>query len=82
MSLKRELVTYQNNLEEWSEHEGEYVLIKGAEVCGFFSSYSDALRQGYEKFKLDGFFVKQVHMIEHVHFISRLVDPCHTLLAR
>ena len=82
MALEQELATYQDNLKEWSEHEGKYVLIKGKKICGFFSSYDDALQQGYEKFKLDGFFVKQIHMIEYVHCISRLVDPCHILLVK
>ena len=65
-------------MEEWSEYAGKYVLIKGDEVFGFFSSYDDALNEGYKKFRLNTFFVKQINALEQVHFVSRLFDPCHT----
>ena len=82
MALEEELATYQSHLEEWSEHEGKYALIKGKQVYGSFSSYDDAIQIGYEKFSLDPFLIKQVSMMEQVHFISRLVDPCLTSPAR
>ena len=59
MSLEAELETYRNNVEKWSEHMGEYVLIKGDEVSGFFSSYSDAVTSGYANFGLEPFLVKE-----------------------
>lgn len=72
MALEREFATYQKNLEDWTEHEGKHVLIKGEDVIGFFSSYDDAIKSGYEKFGLGTFLVKQVTTLEQVHFISRL----------
>ncbi len=78
MALEQELATYQKHLPDWSEHEGKYVLIKSDEVCGFFSSYDDAVNDGYEKFKLESFLVKQINSLEQVHFISRFVEPCLT----
>ena len=80
-SLDVELAFYQRNLREWEDREGEYVLIKGEEMCGFFSSYDDALKIGYEKFDLEPFLVKQINVIEQAHFISRSVNPCRTLLS-
>ena len=38
-SLKREQAVFEANLSEWlSGHEGEYVLIKGDQVDGFYMS--------------------------------------------
>lgn len=76
MALEQELATYKARLPELREHEGKFVLIKGTDVLGFFSSYEDALKDGYLRFGLEPFLVKQVHALEHVQFISRFIDPC------
>ena len=81
-SLEREMAVYKNKVKEWEGREGEYVLIRGDEVCGFFSSYEDALKSGYEKFQLEQFLVKQVSVIEDIHFISREIHSCRTLHSR
>ena len=81
-SLEREMAVYKNKVKEWEGREGEYVLIRGDEVCGFFTSYEDALKSGYEKFQLEQFLVKQVSVIEDIHFISREIHSCHTLHSR
>ena len=78
MALEKELETFQKHLPEWAEYEGKFVLIRGDNVAGFYTSYEDALKEGYEKFKLEPFLVKQINAIEQVHFVSRLVDPCLT----
>ena len=78
MALEKELETYLKHVSEWSEHEGKFVLIHGESVAGFYSTYEDALKEGYEKFGLDPFLVKQINALERVHFISRLVEPCLT----
>lgn len=75
MSLEQELATYKNKLSELREHEGKYVLIHGSDVVDFFTSYEDAIKEGYQRFKLEPFLVKQIHAIEHVQFISRLAEP-------
>ena len=80
--LARELSAYKANLASWSAKQGEYVLIKEEEVAGFFSSYDDALKSGYEKFGLQPFPVKQINVIEQAQFISRSVDPCLTSLSK
>lgn len=43
--------------------------IKGQEVAGTFDSYQDALTAGYQRFKLDGFLVKQIIAAERVVFV-------------
>ncbi len=82
MALEQELATYRKNINDWTEHEGQYVLIKGDQVIGFFSSYDDAIRDGYARFKLEPFLVKGVSALEQVHFVSRFIDPCLTLPAK
>ena len=78
MTLEQEMSTYKANLNEWKEHAGEFVLIQGDEVCGFFTSYVDALQRGYEKFGLTPFLVKQVNILEKIHLVTRLFSPCPT----
>ncbi len=75
MSLETEKQTYEENLSEWTEHEGKYVLIKDSDVVDFFDTYADAINQGYKKFGLDPFFVKRVQRVEMVQFVTRLVAP-------
>lgn len=76
MALEKELATYKAGVDSWKEHEGKFVLIHDSDVVDFFSSYEDAIKVGYDKFKLEPFLVKQVQMVEQVQFISRMVDPC------
>lgn len=73
MALERELATYKKHLPDLREHEGKFVLIHGDEIVDYFSSYDDAIKEGYRRFKLEPFLVKQVQMIEQVQFITRLI---------
>jgi hypothetical protein len=76
MALEQELQTYKAKLPELKASEGKFVLIHGDEVVDVFGTYEDAIKEGYSRFKLEPFLVKQIHSIEQVQFISRLVDPC------
>jgi adenosylmethionine-8-amino-7-oxononanoate aminotransferase len=76
MALEKELETYKNKLPELKANEGKFVLIKGDQIVDTYSSYEDAIKEGYAKFKLEEFLVKQIHSMEQVQFISRFVDPC------
>jgi hypothetical protein len=79
MALEKELETYNAKLPELKAQEGKYVLIHGDQIVDTYSSYEDAMKEGYTRFKLDKpFLVKQIRSIEQVKFISRLVVPCHT----
>jgi hypothetical protein len=69
-SLKREQAVYEANLPGWlSDHEGEYVLIKGSTVDGFYGSPDDALTAGYSRFGIGPLFVKQILPTEPVYNI-------------
>ncbi len=75
MALEKELAVYKAKLSELKQHEGKFVLIHGDDVVDVFGAYEDALKQGYARFKLDPFLVKQIQSTEQVQFISRFVDP-------
>jgi hypothetical protein len=81
MALEKELETYKSKLPELLVDEGKFVLIHGDKVIDTFGTYEDAVKDGYAKFGLQPFFVRQIQSTEQIHFISRLAD-CHTLLAR
>ena len=78
MALEKELETYKRKLTELiaSDKEGKFALIHGDELVDVFGTYEDAIKEGYSKFKLEPFMVKQVQSTEQAQFISRLV-PCH-----
>jgi hypothetical protein len=75
MALEKELETYKNKLPELKDSEGKFVLIHGSELVNTYTSYEDAIKDGYARFKLEPFLVKQIHAIEQVQFISRLIVP-------
>jgi len=60
MALEKELETYKAKLPELKGSEGKFVLIKGAELVDTFTSYEDAIKEGYARFHLEPFLVKQV----------------------
>jgi hypothetical protein len=42
-SLATELTTYRDRLDELLQHEGDYVVIKGREIAGFFCNRRSAV---------------------------------------
>lgn len=77
MVLEKELETYKKNLPELKAHEGKFVLIQGENIVDFFSSYDDALKEGYKRFSLTPFLVKQVSAVEPVFYVSRPISTSH-----
>jgi hypothetical protein len=75
MALEKELETYKSKLPEFKGNEGKFVLVHGDEVVGTFSTYDDAIKEGYAKFKLEPFLVKQIQAIEQVQLVTRLIAP-------
>ena len=71
MSLENELKIYHDKLPELKQFEGKFVLIGDGAVVDTFTSYEDAIKEGYSKFGLKPFLVKQIRTIEDVQFISR-----------
>lgn len=75
MALETELATYKTRFDELKADAGRWVLIHGSEVIGTFSSYDEAIREGYKNFKLEPFLVKRIDVTDQAHFISRFVSP-------
>ena len=71
MALEKELETYKNKLPELKAHEGKFVLIQGENVVDTFTSYEDALKEGYKRFGLTPFLVKQIAAVEPVFHFTR-----------
>jgi len=76
MALEKEIETYNQNLPALKAEEGKFVLIQGTQVAGTYTSYEDAVKEGYAKFGPNTpFLVKQISTIEQIQFVSRFVDP-------
>lgn len=82
MALEKELETYKAKLAELAGSEGKFALVQGQEIVGIFDTYADAIKEGYAKFGLTPFLVKQIQAVERVQFVSRFVDPCRTSPSR
>lgn len=72
--LQAEIDTYNAKLPELLSSVGKFVLIKGDVVEGIYDTYADALKVGYQKFKLDTFMVKQIAPAEQIQFFTRDLD--------
>jgi hypothetical protein len=65
MALEKELEIFRSKLPELKgEHEGKFVLIHDEQVVDFFSSYEDAIKDGYARFGLEPFLVKKIQALE------------------
>jgi hypothetical protein len=72
--LAEEMATYRDRLPELLRgQEGEYVLIKGADVVGVFHDRSRALREGYRRFGVVPFLVRQITASEPVVYLPSVV---------
>ena len=71
--LTTELETYKSNVGAWTDHVGEFVVIRGNKVIGFYTSYADAVQVGYSECGLEPFLVKPVRVIENIHFVPPLM---------
>lgn len=74
--LEQEIATYNANLPTLIKSQGKFVLIKGDSVVDMFDTYGDAMKRGYEKFKLEPFLVKRIMPPEQALFVSRSITPC------
>lgn len=70
--LKQELKTFQEKKNELlTEAKDKFALIKQNKVLGTFSTYEDALAEGYKRFGNTAFLVKQVSEVEEVNYFTR-----------
>jgi hypothetical protein len=72
LPLADEVRTYEAHLPEWTDREGQYVLIRGGDVLGFYSRHDEALEAGYARFGNTSFLVKQVLAHEPVYQLGQI----------
>jgi len=59
--LEKEVKIFEQNLTELVKTDiGKFVLIKDEQIIGTFAAIVDALKSGYEKYKDQPFFVRQI----------------------
>jgi hypothetical protein len=77
--LAEELACYEANRPGWlGQHEGEFVLIKGPQVVGFFPDHESALEEGYRRFGVVPLLVKQILQVEPVYTLAHAEPRWHT----
>ena len=72
MAIEKELATYNAHKDELLQHEGKFVVIHEDRIAGVWETYEDALKAGYAEFKLEPFMVKQILVVEPVHYQMRM----------
>ena len=82
VSLERETAAYARKLPELQAQSGKFAIIKGDDVAGTFDSYRDALKAGYERFRLEPFLVKQIAAVERPLRFSREHALCRSAYTR
>ncbi len=65
--LVSELLTYRDRLDELLLHEGQFVVIKGKSVLGYYRNRATALAAAFKKYGGGPVLVKQIVEIEPVH---------------
>jgi hypothetical protein len=76
MALEKEMETYNSRRDELLQHEGKFVVIQGDQIAGFWDTYEDALKAAYDRFKLEGFMIKQIFAVEPIHYLARGTPIC------
>jgi hypothetical protein len=70
--LAEEVRTFETHLARWADREGQFVLIKGRDILGFFPRYEAALAAGYDQVGAGPFLVKQIVRHEPVYQIGHI----------
>ncbi len=71
MAIEKELQTFERERPNLVSSSGRFALVHADEVEGTYDTYADALQVGYAKFGLEPFMVKQIELIETVHYFTR-----------
>jgi hypothetical protein len=72
-TLMAELGTYQKNLDLLLERKGEYVLIKGVEILGYYPDLESGLDAAAERFGREPALVKKIVQFEPFHHGGGLI---------
>lgn len=70
--LAEEVRTYDALLADLADREGQFVLIKGREVLGFYQRHEEALEDAYERLGGGPFLVKQILLHEPIYQLGQI----------
>ena len=70
--LATELVTYRDHLDELLQHKGQYVVIKGQEIAGYFRDRRSAVEAAIAAYGPGPFLVKKVVEKEPIRRIGSM----------
>ena len=71
--LATELVTYRDQLDELLKHKGQFVVIKGKSILGFYRDRRAALAAAYDEYGAVPVLVKKVVEMEPVRRFGNVV---------
>lgn len=71
--LATELVTYRDNLSELLEHEGQFVVIKGRAILGYYRDRQAALAAAFKEYGAVSTLVKRIVEFEPVRRFGHAV---------
>src|SRR4051794_24056396 len=74
--LAEELRIYDAHLAGWADREGQFVLIKGSDVIGFYPRYEEAMGTAYDQLGDGPFLVKQVLLHEPIYHLGQTETWC------
>jgi hypothetical protein len=70
--LAMELVTYRDHLDELLRHKGQYVVIKGNVIAGYYRDRKSAVTAAIARYKSDPVLIKKVVEKEPVRQIGHV----------
>lgn len=71
--LATEFVTYRDSLDELLRHEGQYVVIKGQEIAGYFLDRESAVAAAIARYGRGPVLVKKIVEREPIHRIGHAI---------
>jgi hypothetical protein len=71
--LATELVTYRDHLDELLKHKGQFVVIKGKSILGYYRDRKVALAAAFKEYGAASVLVKQVVEMEPVRRLGNVV---------
>jgi hypothetical protein len=70
--LAEEVRTYEAHLPGWADRQGQFVVIRGRDVLGFYPCHEDALEAGYDQLGSGPFLVKQILAREPIYQLGHI----------
>ena len=70
--LAEEVTTYETHLATWADREGQFVLIKGRDVLGYYPRHEEAMEAAYGQLGDGPFLVKQILLHEPIYQLGHI----------